>query len=160
MDSDNPHDHELMSRLRRLDASAAAATPAFDYDGLLARHARRQAGARRRQVLARGAAAAMLVVLTGASLWRLGEPSAGATMADAGAMIAPDEALPEPRIVRADTYLAVAALEDHLASLDDALNYARVSAGPADVARLERTRAELLTSYTQLRYAERVSANF
>ena len=53
-----------------------------------------------------------------------------------------------------------ASSEDHLASLDDALNDARVNAAPADVARLERTRAELLTSYTQLRYAERVSANF
>jgi hypothetical protein len=66
----------------------------------------------------------------------------------------------QPRIVRADTYLAVAALEDHIASLDDALNVARARGGPADVARLERTRAELVTSYSQLRYAEMVSANF
>ena len=58
------------------------------------------------------------------------------------------------------TRLAVAVLEDHIASLDDALNYARISGGPAEVARLERTRAELFASYSQLRYAERVSANF
>ena len=32
--------------------------------------------------------------------------------------------------------------------------------GSAEVARLERTRAELLDSYTQVRYAELVSANF
>jgi len=56
--------------------------------------------------------------------------------------------------------MAVAALEDHIAGLDDALNYARASGGATDVARLERTRAELLASYTQLRYAERVSATF
>ena len=62
--------------------------------------------------------------------------------------------------MRADTYLAVAALEDHIASLDDALNYARLRGGTADVARLERTRAELINSYTQVRYAEMVSANF
>jgi hypothetical protein len=67
---------------------------------------------------------------------------------------------PQPRIVRADTYLAVAALEDHIASLDDALSLARLRNGSAEVARLERTRAELLDSYAQVRYAERVSANF
>jgi hypothetical protein len=63
--------------------------------------------------------------------------------------------------VRADTYLALAALEDHIASIDDALSDARV-AGPrgAEVARLERTRADLLDSYAQVRYAEMVSANF
>jgi hypothetical protein len=62
--------------------------------------------------------------------------------------------------VRADTYLAVAALEDHIASLDDALNVARLREDPAEVARLERTRAELLDSYAQVRYAVLVSANF
>ena len=55
---------------------------------------------------------------------------------------------------------AVAALEDHIASIDDALNDARLSGGAADVARLERTRAELVDSYAQVRYAEMVSANF
>ena len=48
----------------------------------------------------------------------------------------------QPRIVRADTYFAVAALEDHIASIDDALNDARLSGGAAEVARLERTRAD------------------
>ena len=66
----------------------------------------------------------------------------------------------QPRIVRADTYLAVAALEDHIATLDDALNVARLRGGSAEVARLERTRAELFDSYTQVRYAQLVSANF
>jgi len=54
----------------------------------------------------------------------------------------------------------VAALEDHIASVDDALNYALLRGGTDDVARLERTRAELMNSYTQVRYAEMVSANF
>ena len=63
--------------------------------------------------------------------------------------------------MRADTYLAVAALEDHIASLDDALNDARAARRiGAEVARLERTRAELVDSYTSVRYAEMVSANF
>jgi hypothetical protein len=94
----------------------------------------------------------------GASIWRLDErvarPVAGT---ESPAKPAPGL---QPRIVRADSYLAVAALEDHIAGLDDALNYARASGGAADVARLERTRAELLASYSQLRYAERVSATF
>ena len=51
--------------------------------------------------------------------------------------------------MRADTYFAVAALEDHIASIDDALNDARLRGGTAEVARLERTRAELLDSYAQ-----------
>ena len=156
MDSEHLLDHELAARLRRLGAHTPVATPAFDYERLVAR----AAGARRRQALARGAAVAMVVVITGASLWRLVEPDTAPPLADTGDAAVMEDAVPVPRIVRADTYLAVAALEDHLASLDDALNDARVNAGPADVARLERTRAELLTSYTQLRYAERVSANF
>jgi len=161
MDSEHVTDQELVTRLRRLGAQATVATPAFDYDRLLERHAARVAGARRRQALARGAAVAMVVVITAASLWRLGEPDTAPPLTDAGdAVLGVQDAMPVPRIVRADTYFAVAALEDHLASLDDALNDARVNAAPADVARLERTRAELLTSYTQLRYAERVSANF
>jgi hypothetical protein len=75
-------------------------------------------------------------------------------------MVAARAASAQPRIVRADSYLPVAALEDHIASLDDALNYARVRGESAQVARLERTRAELVVSYSQLRYAELVSANF
>ena len=55
---------------------------------------------------------------------------------------------------------AVAALEDHIASIDDALNDARLSGGAADVARLERARALLVDSYTSVRYAEMVNANF
>ena len=62
--------------------------------------------------------------------------------------------------MRADTYFAVAALEDHIASIDDALNDARLQWRAADVARLERTRALLVDSYTSVRYAEMVNANF
>jgi uncharacterized protein YciW len=66
----------------------------------------------------------------------------------------------QPRIVRADNWLAVAALEDHIASLDEALSVARQGGETAEVARLEQTRAELFTSYNQVRYAQLVSANF
>jgi len=146
------------ARLRRLGAHDTAAPP-FDYDGLLERHARRAARAQRRHRIARATAGALVVALVGASVWRL-EPTEirPATSATAEA---PRAAAAEPRIVRADTYLAVAALEDHIASIDDALNVARAySPRGEEVARLERTRAELLDSYAQVRYAELVSANF
>ena len=159
MDSNDTRDAELAARLKRLDADAATMAPGFDYAGLLDRHATGIARSRRRLVLARGAAVALVVALVGASVWRLEQPGVdhGGSVVVAAPTWAP---APQPRIVRADTYLAVAALEDHIANVDDALNYARLRGGTADVARLERTRAELIHSYTQVRYAEMVSANF
>jgi hypothetical protein len=151
---------ELALKLRRLDASTAGASVSFGYDGMLGRHAAKQARSRRRLKLARGTAGALVIALVGLSLWRLDH--GGGTVAAVAEVPAPAVA-PEavqPRIVRADTYLAVAALEDHIASLDDALNDARLRDGRADIARLERTRAELVDSWTRVRYAEMVSANF
>jgi len=151
-------DNELVAQLKRLDASAAPAM-SFDYDGLLDRHATKQSRARRRLGVARGTASVLIVALVAVSVWRFDQPIAEPSVADTDAPV--DNSQPmQPRIVRADTYLAVAALEDHIASLDDALNVARLRGGSAEVARLERTRAELLDSYTQVRYAELVSANF
>jgi len=156
MDTEIP---ELVAKLRRLDATGTPAAPPFDYQGMLERRAARNARTHRRQTLARGTAAALVVALIGASFWRLdnhGEmPSPGSDTASSAQVSA------EPRIVRADTYLAVAELEDHIASIDDALNVARVYAPRgAEVARLEQTRAELVDSYARVRYAEMVSANF
>ncbi len=159
MDTDM-HDSELVARLKRLDAAGAATTPQFDYQGMLDRRAERFARTQRRQSYARGTAAALVVALIGASFWRLDNQGDPATM---GSEVTPAASLAaaEPRIVRADTYLAVAELEDHIASIDDALNVARVYAPRgAEVARLEQTRAELVDSYTRVRYAEMVSANF
>jgi hypothetical protein len=129
------------------------------------RHAARQVRARRRGALARGAAVLLLGLIAGASFWRMG--------GDPGAQVAKDfrgdegnetpmrEAQTEPRLVRADTYLAVATLEDHIASVDEALNLARAYAPHTQqVQRLERTRAELLDSYAQVRYAQMLSANY
>jgi hypothetical protein len=157
MESDDTRDVELVARLRRLDAGGGAVTPGFDYDSMLERHAAGMTRSRRRLVLARVAAAALVVALVGASVWRLDQPETDPEERVAKAAPVP---VPQPRMVRADTWLAVAALEDHIASVDDALNYARVRGGTADVARLERTRAELINSYRQVRYAEMVSANF
>ncbi len=154
-------DTELVARLRRLDAGAAPAAPGFDYDGMLARRAAGVERARRRLVLARGTASALVVALVGASLWRIGGKDTVPVPEASEAASAAQLASVEPRIVRADTYMAVAALEDHIARVDDALSVARSYAPRgAEVARLERTRADLLDSYAQVRYAELVSANY
>jgi hypothetical protein len=152
-------DVDLVARLKRLDA-AAQPDVGFGYGDLLGRHATRQRRDRRRLAFARGTASALVIAMVGVSVWRFdqqpGSPPGGVeetspvTSAQVG----------QPRIVRADTYFAVAAIEDHIASIDDALNDARLSGGPAEVARLERTRALLVDSYTSVRYAELVSANF
>jgi hypothetical protein len=151
-------DNELVARLKRLDASAAPAVN-FGYEALIGRHAAKQARARRRLKVARGTASVLIVALVAASVWRFDQPLDGELVVNEP--VAEDNSqASQPRIVRADTYLAVAALEDHIATLDDALNVARLRGGSAEVARLERTRAELFDSYTQVRYAELVSANF
>jgi hypothetical protein len=152
-------DAKLIARLKRLDASVDAGSPAFGYDTLLERHGAKQARARRRHALARGTASMLVVALVAASLWRL-EQNAPVEPAASVVATAVASARPQSRIVRADTYLAVATLEDHIASFDDALTDARLRGREAEVARLERTRDELLDSYAQVRYAELVSANF
>src|SRR4051812_18211211 len=118
------NDTDLAARLRRLDAGSSVAAPDYDYQGMLERHAIRETRARRRLVLARGAALTLMVALLGASFWRLDDHGAPRQLAHEDPMAAPVR-VPEPRIVRADTYLAVVALEDHIASLDDAINVAR-----------------------------------
>lgn len=149
----------IAARLRRLEAATEDTAAPFDYDGLLSRNARRTSRAQRRHRVARATAGALVVALVAASVWRLEPvpvpPAVAATPTDASRDAA------APRIVRADTYFALAALEDHIARLDDAISVARVYAPKgAEVARLERTRNELLDSYAQVRYAELVSANF
>lgn len=157
MDNDNAMDADLAARLKRLEALPAA-VPAFDYDAMLVRRERQQSRARQRLHAARATAGALVIALVGASIWRLdhGADPAEETLAPHVA-----ESPPQPRIVRADSYMAVAALEDHIASVDDALSVARAySPRGAEVARLERTRAELLDSYSRVRYAEMVNATF
>ncbi len=157
MDIENTRDLDLVARLKRLDA-AAQPDVGFGYGALIDRHATRQRRDRRRLAVARGTASALVIAMVGISLWRFDQPPGGPPRddVDAVAMDAPSQ----PRIVRADTYFAVAALEDHIASIDDALNDARLRRGTEDVARLESTRALLVDSYTQVRYAEMVNANF
>jgi hypothetical protein len=155
----DPKDSELPGKLRRLEATARHSAPDFDYQGLMDRHVASQARARRRRGVARGAAFTLVLAMAGLSAWRLdpGEELQQVALPEAAA----ETGAPQPRLVRAETYLALAALEDHIATIDDALSDARVVAPRgAEVARLERTRADLLDSYAQVRYAELVSANF
>ena len=151
-------DNDLAARLKRLEASSTPAV-SFGYDALIERHAAKQVRAGRRLKVARGTASVLIVALVAASVWRFDQPLDGEVVVNEP--VSEDNSqTSQPRIVRADSYLAVAALEDHIATLDDALNVARLRGGSAEVARLERTRAELFDSYTQVRYAQLVSANF
>jgi hypothetical protein len=151
-------DNDLAARLKRLEASSTPAV-SFGYDALIERHAAKQVRAGRRLKVARGTASVLFVALVAASVWRFDQPLNGEAVVNEPIAEESSQAS-QPRIVRADSYLAVAALEDHIATLDDALNVARLRGGSAEVARLERTRAELFDSYTQVRYAQLVSANF
>ena len=159
MEIEGNHD-ELIARLKRLDA-AAQSDVGFGYAALVDRHATRQRRDRRRLAMARGTASALVIAMVGVGLWRFEQQPVRSPL-DGVEVSAPvaDAPASQPRIVRADTYFAVAALEDHIASIDDALNDARLSGGTADVARLERTRALLVDSYASVRYAEMVNANF
>ncbi len=151
-------DNDLAARLKRLEVSSTPAV-SFGYDALIDRHAAKQVRAGRRLKVARGTASVLIVALVAASVWRFDQPLNGEAVVNEPIAEESSQAS-QPRIVRADSYLAVAALEDHIATLDDALNVARLRGGSAEVARLERTRAELFDSYTQVRYAQLVSANF
>ena len=156
------NDSELASRLKRLEAASAGLTPGFDYEGMLERHASRKARSARRARFARGGAAALVLAVIGVSAWRLDRSDAidapAVTVAEDGMR---ESAPPEQRLVRADTWLALAAIEDHIAIIDDALSDARMIAPRGvEVARLERTRAELVDSYVRVRYADMVAANF
>lgn len=152
-------DGELAAKLRQLDVAAAPAGPGYDYAGLLARDAAGKARARRRHSLARGTASALVLAMVAVSVWRLSPPDEVKTVAAPPAE--PEAPVTQPRLVRADTWLALAAIEDHIATIDDALSDARlVESRGAEVARLERTRADLMNSYASVRYAEIVSTNF
>ena len=152
-------DVDLVANLRRLDATTAQSEVGFGYGALIDRHAHRQQRERRRLSIARGTATALIVSMVGISLWRFERDSGGSLPRVVEESPMSDVQVSQPRIVRADTYFAVAALEDHIASIDDALNDARLRGG-AEVARLERTRELLVDSYTSVRYAELVNANF
>ena len=150
---------EMIVRLKRLEAAYGVSAPAFGYDAMIEQHAAKKTRARRRHVLARGTASALVVALVAASVWRLDQPPAATPVVDTATTVV-EARTSQPRLVRADNHLGIAALEDHIASYDDALTEARVRGGSDDVERLERTRAELLDSYAQVRYAQMVSANF
>jgi hypothetical protein len=160
MDTEDTRDDELVGRLKRLDAAAAPAEPNFGYEGLIDRHATRQRRARRQHALARGTASLLVVAMVGVGVWRFDQEQGAQTVEVIRPEITSDSRATQPRIVRADTYFAVAALEDHIASIDDALNDARLGRGTDEVARLESTRALLVDSYTRVRYAEMVNANY
>jgi hypothetical protein len=157
--TEETRDGELVARLRQLDVAATPAEPGYDYAGLLARDAAGRTRARRRHSIASGTVSALVLAMVAVSVWRLSPQD------DVKTVAAPpgdaEESVSQPRLVRADTWLALAAIEDHIATIDDALSDARLAEPrSAEVARLERTRADLMDSYASVRYAEMVSTNF
>jgi hypothetical protein len=161
METTDTKDFEVAGRLRRLDAGARDPAPGFDYTDLLRRQEAGKVRTRRRVAVARGATGALVLAMLSVSAWRLAPRTHEVTAMPTAAVTEPSEAaIPQQRLVRADNYLALAAIEDHIANIDDAISMARLSGPAADVQRLERTRAELFDSYTQVRYAQMVAANF
>src|SRR4051812_25816633 len=100
-------DNELVARLKRLDSGAGPGV-SFNYDALIDRHAAKQTRARRRLGVARGAASVLIVALVAASVWRFDQPLDGEVVVNEPVAYDNSQAS-QPRIVRADTYLAVAA---------------------------------------------------
>ncbi len=150
-----------MSIAKRLSELDLPAMPTFGYDEMLQRHERRLRRSATRLRATRYAASGLVVALIGVSAWRLWHADAPPPPLAAAAPPSIEPAALEPSIVRADTYLAVAALEEHIAGLDEALNLARLrSPHGVEVARLESTRAELVDSWSRVRYAEMVSTRF
>ena len=150
MDIEDNRDSELVARSSGSMPPPGSRTLGFDYEGLIDRHAARQARARRRLALARGTASALVIAMVGVERLALragaGDERRGGDAPESSATAAP----PQPRIVRADTYLAVAALEDHIASIDDALNDARLRRAAPPMWRAWSARARLLVdSYAQ-----------
>src|SRR5216110_920730 len=103
----------IATQLRRLDAVTAEPTLPFDYAGLLARHVMRKARAQRRHRVARASAGVLIAAFLAASVWRL-EPAPVPPDVARVTAEAPRGAAAQPRIVRADTYFALASLEDHI----------------------------------------------
>jgi hypothetical protein len=65
-----------------------------------------------------------------------------------------------PQIIQVSTYLAVSALEDRIATVDDQLSTERLTHGPpARVRALQLQRARMVDSLAQVRYAELLAAD-
>jgi len=67
----------------------------------------------------------------------------------------------EPALVRVGTYVAVTALEDRLAWIDDRLSDGRVLGGvPIDLHLLDEERQRIEQSLLRVRYAEALASNY
>lgn len=60
----------------------------------------------------------------------------------------------EPSVVRVESWLAVAAIEDRIASIDDLANADRILGAGTQEAALDAERTRLVQTLAQLRYAE------
>lgn len=167
----------------RLRALPAAETPPCDWAELRQRAARCAHRAERAQSLRpalAACAAAVLLAVAGLAWWqRVEGPPPGTASTDprfqargmpqpfAGDTTAMEFAAATPLIrpalhaalVRVDTHAPVAALEDQIAWVDDALSIESIEgAPPARLAALEHERARLVDALVRVRHAETLSA--
>lgn len=153
----------------RLNSLAAADLPAaapYDYDEFERRSSQRRRRAQRREhAHAALAATIVLAVLTGLLLRvsTLTRPMPPAAPMQPERLRDPRTAelerwlhqtTREPAVVRVESWLAVAAIEDRIASIDDLANADRILGSGTREAALDAERARLVQTLAQLRYAE------
>ncbi len=156
----------LLERLRELPQDA----PPYDYAEFSRRHSRRRA--RQTKSPLRMTVAALAVVVAG---WVVTH-HLGQTLEDVAAVATPQtterpvaapqtnaerwlDAQPHTAIVRVPTQMAVAELEDQIATMDDQLTAVRLSQPRAQqVADLQQDRAQMVESLAQVRYAQNLAA--
>jgi hypothetical protein len=184
-DAESPPDSDQEALAQRLRTLATEMRPPFTFSELTQRARGQRRASERFVVFAGLAAAAALVGLVVVAEWRLAERHSGAHLTvhqglpgatqerppvavGAGAAGVDPEVgvgrsdLParEPAIVRVSTRLAVAGLEDRIASLDDVLNNEQLrDAHDPRLTALRRERAQMLSSLSQVRYAENLAAD-
>jgi hypothetical protein len=156
----------LLERLRELPDEA----PPYDYSEFSRRYSRRRV--RQSQLPLRLTAAALAVVVAG---WFV-RHQLGPTISDVATVATPQTTewplsspptnaerwlneQPRPAIVRVPTQMAVAQLEDQIATMDDQLTVVRLSQPQAQqLAGLQRDRAQMVESLAQVRYAQNLVA--
>jgi len=158
---------QVISNWRAMSATSA---PPYDYDEFSRRVQRSTEHAQRTRRISTTVAACALVAVAVGALQRLqtsvsiatSDPNAvAAAQADRASGPAEGAAVPrlaEAAVVKGESYLLAAALEDRMAWIDDTLSDPQV-AGQAQVPQLLRERERLLKSWVQVRYAEALVAS-
>lgn len=150
-------------------AMSATTEPPYDYGEFNRRVQRRTERAQRTRRVSITVAGCAIVAVGVGALQRLQNSAIDTTSgpiavaAPVERAIGPAQGLGMPRlaeaaVVKGESYLVAAALEDRMAWIDDTLSDPQV-AGHAQAAQLMRERERLLKSWVQVRYAEALVAS-